>query len=130
MTVHRHLFKRNSYEKEMVQLVFFSTRIKCEDKRKYFLFCVLFLTVEVKYKSTTWKNDLQISWLKLILTLLSLVIKQVRVLTNICLFKFNKRNTRNCCETCPKLTLKTTAFISLLLSYFALFSSVSIVDFE
>ena len=106
--------------------------------RKYFLVCVLLLTVEVKYKSTTWRNDLQISWLKLILTLLLLVIKQVRVLTNICLFKFNKRNTRNCCETCPKLTLKTqercqwhrSGVFIVTLTYFTLFSSVSIVDFE
>ena len=51
--------------------------------------------------------------------------------------KFKKRNTRNCCKTCPKLTLKTTeqcqwcrcGVLLLLSTYFTLFC-VSFVDFE
>ena len=44
---------------------------------------------------------------------------QIRFPANIYLFKVNNRNTRNRCVICSKL-----------ITYFAPFSSVSIVDFE
>ena len=34
--------------------------------------------------------------------------KQMKIPTNIYLFKFNNRNTRRGCEICSELTIKTT----------------------
>ena len=48
---------------------------------------------------------------------------------NIYLFKVNNRNTRKRCEICSKLTIKTP-LVFLLLTYFTLFSTVSIIELE
>ena len=49
---------------------------------------------------------------------------------NIYLFNINKRNTRERCEICSKLTTKTLVFLLLTLNIFYTFSSVSVVNFE
>ena len=57
-------------ENDMAQFVVFSingSNVKSGKKcnmNKYFLFCVTFLTVEVKLKLTTWKSDRQMLLLK------------------------------------------------------------------
>ena len=52
----------------------------------------------------------------------------LKQLTFICFLKFNNRTFRKRCETCLKLTIKTSERRHW--TYFTLFSSVSINDFE
>ena len=59
---------------------------------------------------------------------------------NICLFKFNNKNSRKRCETCSKLTIKRSErrltylipfdVLKYFWTYFTPFSTVSVVDFE
>ena len=90
--------------------------------KKYFLFCVTFLTVQVKSKLLR----------RVISNLLLLLIKQVRVPANICLFKFNDRKTKklwNISKVNIKITRTTSmtsswCFCCYLLTYFTLFNKV------
>ena len=73
--------KATVYENDMTQFVFiFSTRIKCEewkecDMKKYFLFCVTFVTIQVKINYLEEWSSKYFCW-QLISTLLSLMINK------------------------------------------------------
>ena len=70
----------------------------------YFLYTDQMWRVEKMWYKKTFLILYDVFYSESYSTLVSFLIKQVRVLANICLFKFTKRNTRKCCKTCPRFT--------------------------